>query len=95
MSAKDYHLKLVQPLKHFSMRRLEGVIFQMNNIMVHGKSKEEHYDRERAGITRKSGHHPQCEFEVTKAKCIGYIIDHKGIREDPEKTRAARNFPVL
>ena len=91
--------EIFQREMHKVLMGLEGVICQMDDILVHGKSKEEHYVRlekvlaqlEKAGITLNED---KCEFEVTETKFIGHIIDHKGIRADPEKTRAIRDFPV-
>ena len=78
---------------------LERVVCQMDDILVQGKSKEEHYVRhekvlaqlEKAGITLNGD---KCKFEVTETKFIGHIIYHKGIRAHPEKTKAIRDFPV-
>ena len=35
-----------------------------------------------------------CKFVVAETKFIGQIIDYKGIRANPEKARAIRDFPV-
>ena len=81
---------------HKVLMGLEGVTHQMDDILVHGESKEEHDVRlqkvlEKAGVTLNED---KCEFKVMKTKFIGHIIDYEGIRADPEKTRAVRDFPM-
>jgi len=85
--------------EHFQRRMselladLEGVLCQMDDILVFGRDQAEHDRRliavlariEEAGATLN----PQkCEFSRTTLKFLGHIIDSEGIRADPEKTDA-------
>jgi len=72
---------------------LEGVLCQMDDILVFGRDQAEHDRRliavlariEEAGATLN----PQkCEFSRTTLKFLGHIIDSEGILADPEKTDA-------
>ena len=77
---------------------VEGVICQMDDVLVHGANQEEHDRRVRATL-----HHLQeagitlniekCQFFKTSVKFLGSIIDEQGIHADPTKTRAISEFP--
>ena len=76
---------------------LQGVLCQMDDILVFGKDEAEHDQRldavlkriEEAGATLN----PQkCEFRKDKLTFLGHIIDADGIRADPEKTEAIRKM---
>ena len=72
---------------------LEGVLCQMDDVLIHGKNTTEHDARlnavlkrlEAAGVTLNS---EKCEFSKERVKFLGYVIDREGIRADPEKTTA-------
>ncbi|KAF6037563.1 hypothetical protein EB796_004132 [Bugula neritina] len=36
----------------------------------------------------------KCEFEVTKTKFLGHVIDESGIRAYPDKTKVITDFPI-
>ena len=85
--------------EHFQRRMsellagLEGVLCQMDDILVFGRDQAEHDRRLIAVLTRieEAGAtlNPQkCEFSQTTLKFLGHIIDSEGIRADPEKTDA-------
>lgn len=72
---------------------LEGVVCQVDDVLVFGKDKAEHDERlvavlgriEKAGITLNS---EKCEFSKDRVKFLGHLIDSNGIQADPEKTTA-------
>ena len=72
---------------------LEGVVCQIDDVLVFGKDQSEHDDRvvaalariEKAGVTLNS---EKCEFNKDRVKFLGHLIDADGIRADPEKTSA-------
>ena len=72
---------------------LPGVVCQVDDILVFGKTQNEHDQHlesvlrriEEANVTLS----PQiCEFSKTKLTFLGHVIDVDGIRADPEKTKA-------
>ena len=76
---------------------LPGVVCQMDDILVFGKTQDEHDKHlkavlkqiEEANVTLS----PQkCEFSKTKLTFLGHIIDADGIRADPEKTKTIVNM---
>ena len=85
--------------EHFQKRMskilagLEGVLCQMDDVLVFGRDKEEHnagliaaLNRIRdAGVTLNR---EKCEFEKGKLLFFGHVIDQHGVQADPEKTSA-------
>ena len=69
-----------------------GVICHMDDVLIHGTTKEEHervdevMERiKRSGMTLNS----KCEFSMTSTKFdLGFIIDEGGIHGDPSKVAA-------
>ena len=89
--------------EHFQRRMadvlcdLEGAVCLMDDILVHGKSQEEHDRRlmdvlqrlQYAGLTLNE---KKCEFSKSRVKFVGQIVDHKGVRPDPNKIAAIKNM---
>ena len=85
--------------EHFQKRMsailsgLEGVVCQMDDVLVFGRDQTEHDTRltavlkliESAGATLNPD---KCEFSRKTLKFLGHILDEDGIRADPEKTTA-------
>ncbi len=85
--------------EHFQKRMsailcgLDGVVCQMDDVLVFGRDQAEHDTRltavlkqvESAGATLNP---EKCEFSRKSLKFLGHIIDANGIRADPEKTAA-------
>ena len=77
---------------------LEGVVCQVDDILVYGKDKPGHDGRlgavlqrlEEAGITLNR---EKCEFYKDRVKFLGHIIDASGIRPDPDKVKAILSMP--
>ena len=89
--------------EHFQKRMsriltgLEGVVCQMDDILVFGNNKAEHDAHLLAALQRiKSAgatlNTQKCEFSQTSITFLGHKIDHKGIQADPEKTKAIREM---
>ena len=80
------------------LKDVDGVICQMDDILVHEADQEEHHRRLRAtlhclqeaGITLNL---EKCQFFKTSVKFLGTIIDEQGIHADPTKTKAISEFP--
>ena len=85
--------ELFQKRINLILEGLEGVVCQIDDILVFGKDQEEHQRRlakvlerlESANVTLNSN---KCEFNKTSVKFLGYVIDHNGVRPDPDKTEA-------
>ena len=91
--------------EHFQKRmsglltNLEGIICMMDDILVHGRTSEEHDERlnkvlhrlQSAGLTLNR---QKCQFSKTQVKFLGQVIDQTGIRPDPDKVAAIRNVPT-
>uniref|UniRef100_A0A3P8NB56 ribonuclease H n=1 Tax=Astatotilapia calliptera TaxID=8154 RepID=A0A3P8NB56_ASTCA len=89
--------------EHFQKRMsqllegLEGVVCQMDDILVYADTQTQHDKRliavlerlTKAGLTLKS---EKCEFAKTSIKFLGQIIDTTGVKADPEKVKAVSNM---
>ena len=75
-----------------------GVICHMDDVLIHGTTREEHDQRvdevmeriKRSGLTLNN----KCEFSKTSTKFLGFIIDEGGIHADPSKVAAISKFPA-
>ena len=90
--------------EHFQKRMLailsgvEGVLCMMDDILVHGKTQEEHDSRlhevlrriQRSGLTLNK---EKCFFSLPEVKFLGQVIDSEGIRPDPAKVSAILQVP--
>ena len=81
------------------LRGVDGIVCQMDDILVHGSDLKQHDRRlrevlsklQQAGVTLNE---TKCEFNKKSVKFLGHIIDETGIQADPDKTRAIVNFPT-
>ena len=72
---------------------LDGVVCQMNDILVFGHDAEQHDNRlievlkriEAAGATLNK---EKCSFGQEKLRFLGHAIDKNGITSDPDKVSA-------
>ncbi len=77
---------------------IEGVVCLMDDVLVHGKTLEEHNDRlhrvlswlEESGMTLNKD---KCTFSSTEVKFLGQILSDKGICSDPDKITAIQKIP--
>jgi hypothetical protein len=90
--------------EHFQKRMsrilegLEGVICLIDDILVHGKDKQEHDTRLMLTLQRIKAHgvtlSSKCEFFKSDIKSVGHILSSSGIRPDPDKISAITNMPA-
>ena len=89
--------------EHFQKRMssflagLEGVVCQMDDMLVFGCSKAQHDARLLAALEhiesiRATLNVDKCEFSKTSITFLGHKIDQSGISADPEKTKAIHNM---
>jgi len=85
--------------EHFQKRMsrilsgLDGVLCQMDDVLIYGRDRAEHDARVIAVLERiKSAgatlNPDKCEFGKTCLKFLGHVIDQNGIHADPDKTTA-------
>ena len=78
---------------------LDGVIWQMEDILIRGRNQMEHGVRvwavlfrlQRAGLTLNI---QKWEFSQGRLEFLGHIVDAQGVHVDPEKTLAVGHFPT-
>ena len=76
---------------------LDGIVCQMDNSLVFGKSQEEHDKRllttlsriQSAGLTLNK---EKCLFSKRKITFLGHVIDSSGYSPDPEKIAAIKDM---
>ena len=78
-----------------SLEGLEGCTSIHDNIIVWGKTEEEHYNNLDACLTRLEERgltlrREKCTFGSNTVKWFGWIFGASGMRADPEKTRAIK-----
>ena len=89
--------ELFQCRMSVALEGLEGVACLMDDILVHGKTKEEHDTRllntlerlQKHGITLNK---KKCSFATESVKFLGHIVDKEGIRPDPEKVKGINDM---
>lgn len=72
---------------------LDGVVCQMDDVLVFGSNQQMHDSRlhavlkaiKAAGVTLNS---EKCSFSVDKLKFLGHVISKDGVSADPDKTTA-------
>ena len=88
--------------EHFQRRMsdllsdLDGVVCMIDDVLVHGRTVEEHDKRlvavlhrlEQAGLTLNQ---EKCRFSQSQVKFLGQVVDQSGIRPDPEKIQAIQS----
>ncbi|PIO61946.1 reverse transcriptase [Teladorsagia circumcincta] len=78
---------------------LQGVAAYLDDIIVTGRTYEEHRQNLEALLDRiaEYGFHvrlEKCNFLMPRIRYLGFIIDKDGRRPDPEKIEAIRQMPV-
>jgi len=72
---------------------LDGVVCMMDDILVHGKTQEEHDERLHKVLQRLQEAHvtlnaEKCQFSQTSDSFVSHTIDSSGIRPDQDKLMA-------
>ena len=78
---------------------IEGVVCLIDDILIHGRTQEEHDERllrvlcrlQKEGLTLNRD---KCQFSQKQVPFLGQVVDESGIRPDPEKVTAIRNVRV-
>ena len=89
--------------EHFQRRMTEalsdltGTVCMMDDILVHGRTQEEHDKRLKLVLQRLSElgmtlNSRKCMFSQSSVKFLGHVIDSQGIRPDPSKVSAIEHF---
>ena len=76
----------------------EGTVCMMDDVLVHGKTEEEHDRRleivldkiSKAGLTLNK---EKCQFNVREVLFLGHLINATGIAPDPAKVTDINKFP--
>ena len=94
-SAPEVYARMMSQL----VDHIPGVAVLLDDICVSGSTKREHDDRltavlkilEKNGVTLNA---EKCQFDKTKIRYLGYIVDADGIQPDEEKIRAIKEYPA-
>ena len=94
-SAPEVYARMMSQL----VDHIPGVAVLLDDICVSGSTKKEHDDRltavlkilEKNGVTLNA---EKCQFDKTKIRYLGYIVDADGIQPDEEKIRAIKEYPA-
>ena len=92
-SAPEYFQKRISAI----LNGQKGTVCLMDDILVHGKNKNEHDQRlketlqrlEKAGITLNR---EKCKFSRNTVKFLGHVIDANGLHPDPDKVKAVTSM---
>ena len=79
-----------------ALEGLNGTSNIIDDIIVHGKTREEHDQNLGALLNRLQDKHltlnkAKCEFGRTRIKYYVYIFSESGFSQDPEKVEAIKN----
>lgn len=81
------------------MFNMQGVEIYIDDILIHGKTKEEHDDRlkEVMELARKNNvkfNLEKCKFGMKEVTYLGYKFSEKGIMIDEEKLKPIKEMPT-
>ncbi|KAE8277347.1 hypothetical protein D5F01_LYC24743 [Larimichthys crocea] len=81
-----------------TLEGLEGVLCQMDDVLIWGTTQREHDERLRKALVRlqEAGVtlNDKCEFSKHKIKFLGQVIEATGVSPDPDKVRAVKDMAV-
>ena len=74
---------------------LEGVVCQIDDVLVYGQDQKSHDSRLRAVLSRLDGagvtlNSKKCSFNQRELTFLGHVINKDGISADPEKIKAIK-----
>ena len=80
-----------------ALEGLQGVACHMDDILIHGTTKEEHDARLLRTLEKLLQHgitlnKDKCSFATESVKFLGHIVDREGIRPDPEKVKGINDM---
>ena len=78
---------------------LEGVETDIDDILLHGTTEEEHGKRLEAALQgceeiNLTLNKNKCEFKVTEVTYVGHRLTKERIKPDEEKVKAIKNMPA-
>ena len=79
---------------------MEGVETDIDDVLIFGRTKEEHDRNLKAALIRMQENNitlniKKCVFQVTDIEYLGHILTQEGIRPDPKKLETIKNMPIL
>ena len=90
-----------QQLMDLVLTKLQGteLFVDLDDIVLYANSLEEHEEKfnklvERLTAANLTLKPDKCEFLRPEYAYLGHIIDKEGIRPDPKKLEAVKNFPI-
>jgi hypothetical protein len=74
-------------------------VVYLDDIIIHGKTAAAALENLRTVLTRLRNaglrlSPSKCQILRRAVKCLGHVIDASGVRADPEKTKAVRDWPT-
>ena len=74
-------------------------LIYLDDMIIFSSTFEEHLERLDAVFSRLKQHNlklkpSKCEFLRSEVTYLGHVVSEEGIRTDPEKTKAVKNWPV-
>ena len=78
---------------------LRDCLIYLDDVIIFSSTFEEHLERLDAVFSRLKQHNlklkpSKCEFLISEVTYLGHVVSEAGIRTDPEKTKAIKNWPV-
>lgn len=81
------------------LQDLPGVLVMMDDLLVCGETLEQHDQRlksvmerlQKIGLTLNAD---KCQVAMNQVRFLGQVIDASGIKMDPDKVQAIRDFPI-
>ena len=85
--------ELFQCRMNMILNGLQGILCHMDDVLIYAATKEEHNKRLQAVLERLTAagatlNLKKCEFNKSRIKFLGHIIDKDGIHVDPGKVEA-------
>ena len=76
---------------------LEGIVCQIDDVLIYGTDQTNHDARLKAALTRLEQvgvtlNEEKCSFSQSEIKFLGHIINEQGVSADPEKTVAIKDM---
>lgn len=93
-ASEVFHRKIYQ-----NFDDLDGVCMYIDDLLIYGKSEEEHDNRLRAVLERCRKINlklniKKCKFRLNEIKYLGHIISKDGLSPDDSYLKAIRNMPM-
>ena len=78
---------------------IRDCLLYLDDVIIFSSTFEEHLERLKTVFSRSKQHNlklkpSKCEFLRSEVTYLGHVVSEAGIRTDPEKTKAVKNWPV-